>query len=161
VGRIDRPRHAPVAFFVDEPTAWAQACHHLVDRCLLPARQPEQHQPGADQVERSGAESIQRIVKDVVLHHLQIRQVEPGQVAAVDVGGHDLAARAYPLGQPGGHGPAASTDLQAPPARPHEVTPTARAGIEELFQEAQPFIFGFLAARRRQAVARFAAYRAT
>lgn len=33
----------------------------------------------------------------------------------------------------------------------------AGAGIEELFQEVEPFIFGFLTARRRQAVARFTA----
>ena len=51
MGWIDGPGHAPVAFFVDEPAARAQARRHLADRLFLPACQPEQHQPAADQVE--------------------------------------------------------------------------------------------------------------
>jgi hypothetical protein len=107
----------------------------LVDRFLLLARQPEQHQPGRDQVECSGAEDIQRVFKDVVLHHVEIGEVKPRQVPAVDVGRHDLATGAHALGQPDRHGPAASADFQAPPAGLHQITPTARAWIKELLQK--------------------------
>ena len=86
-----------------------------------------------------------------LLHHVQVRQGQPFQVPGVDVGGDDLACGAHALGQPGGHGPAASADLQAPPAGPHQVMVAAGAGIEELLQQVQPLIFGFsrpTAARR-------------
>ena len=82
---------------------------------------------------------------------MQVRQVQPFQVPGVDVGGDDLACGAHALGQPGGHGPAASADLQAPPAGLRQVTPTAKVGVEELLEQVQPLIFGFsrpTAARR-------------
>lgn len=63
--------------------------------------------------------------------------------------GRTLAGGAHALGWPDGHGPAASAHLQAPPARLHQLTPAPGAGIEQLLQQVQPLIFGFLAARRR------------
>jgi hypothetical protein len=37
----------------------------------------KQHQPRADQIKRAGSQRLERILEDVVLHHLEIRKVEP------------------------------------------------------------------------------------
>ena len=75
MGGIHRAGGAPVAVFVDEPAARAQASHHLLDRPFLPAGQPEQHQPRTDEVKRSRIEIIDGIVQDVVPPHHQIGHI--------------------------------------------------------------------------------------
>ncbi len=58
----------------------------------------QHHQTRANQIERSRAEGVQRIIEDVVLTNLEVRKIESLQVGDIDVCGHDLAAHSDPLG---------------------------------------------------------------
>src|SRR6516165_10869190 len=123
VARIERMRRvhwsnrAPVAVLINEPSSWPQTLHHVPDRRLLPAGKPEQHQTRADQMERARTERLQRVVEDVVLAHLEVRKIESLQVSDIDVCGHDLTG----------------ADLKARPARPDQLTPSARERVEDAF----------------------------
>jgi len=79
-----------------------------------------------------------------MLPHFEVRDIEPVQVGEVDVGRHDVAGLTNLLGQPHGHRTPPCADLKASPAWSNEFTPLPREGIENLFQETQPIVFGFL-----------------
>ena len=80
-----------------------------------------------------------------MLPHLEVPDIEPLQVCQIDVGRHDVAALTNLLGQPDGHRTPPGADLKASPARLNKFTPPPREGIQKLFQETQPVVFGFLA----------------
>ena len=53
----------------------------------------EQHQPRADEIERTRPEHVERVLEDVVLDYLEIRELEPRQVTGVDA-----VATTWPVG---------------------------------------------------------------
>ena len=139
VRRIHRSAgRCPVGVLVEEPAAGAQARCHLPDRLFLPSLEMEQHQPRADEVERTRVERVQRVLEDVVLDNLEVRELEPRQVPGVDVGRHDVAGRADLRGQPHGHGATPRSDLETSPARLDQRPSLVRDRIVDLLEEVQP-----------------------
>ena len=61
-------------------------------------------------------ERVERVLEDVVLDDLEVRELEPVEVPGVEVGRDHLAGRAHLLGQPHRHRATAGSDLEAPPA---------------------------------------------
>jgi|SRR5688500_8243884 hypothetical protein len=72
VRRIDRGGCPPIGILVDQPTTRTQALRHLPDRLLLPAHEMKQHQPRADEIERTRAQHFERVLEDAVLRHLKM-----------------------------------------------------------------------------------------
>ena len=150
---IDRSAgRCPVGVLVEEPAARAQARCHLPDRLFLASLEMEQHQPRADEVERTRLERVERVLEDVVLDNLEVRELEPRQVPGVDVGRHDVAGRADLRGQPHGHGATPRPDLETSPARLDQRPSLARDRIVDLLEEVQPVILCCLAACRGKPV---------
>jgi hypothetical protein len=84
-------RSYPVRVLVDQPASRAQAPRHLPDRFLAPG-QVEQDQARAHQIKGAGSEGVGRVVDDVVLDHLQVRDIKTPELGHVDIGGHDRPA---------------------------------------------------------------------
>lgn len=143
VGSTGAPA-VPQLVLVDEPTAGAEAGRHLPDRLLLAVPEVEQHESGADQVERPGLQLVERVVEDVVLHDLEVGKVQPGQVPGVEVGRDHLAVRTHLLGQPDRHGAAPGTHLETPPSGLDQRTSSARGRVVDLLEEIEPVILGGL-----------------
>ena len=95
----------------------------------------EQHQSRADEIERTRPEHVERVLEDVVLDHLEIRQPEPRQVPGVDVGRDHLAGRTDLLGQPHRHRAPPCSDLETAPARLDQCASPARKRIVDLLQK--------------------------
>src|SRR5262245_59528628 len=153
MARIHWRNRAPVTVLIDQPSTRPQALHHAPNGHLLLAREPEQHQARANQIERPWAERIQGILEDVVSVYLEIRNIKPLQVGDVDIGRHHPAILAHPLRQPDGHRSPARADFETAPARQDQVTPSAGSRIEDLLQEAQPLVFEVPAPMCSEAVA--------
>jgi hypothetical protein len=154
VRRIDGSGCAPVGVLVDQPATWAHALRHLPDRLLLLAHEMKQRQARADQIERTRTERLERVLENVVLAHLEIRKLEPLQVAGVDVGRDHLPGRTDLLGQPHRHRAAPRRDLQTPPAGLNQRPPPARHWIVELLEKRQPLFLGRRPTRGSKAIAR-------
>ena len=107
---------SPIAILVEQPPSGAQALRHSPDRLLLDAFEMKQHQPRTDEVERR-PKQVERVVEDAVLDHLEIRDVQPRQVAGVDVSRDNMTRRPHLLGQPHRHRAAPCPDLQTPQSR--------------------------------------------
>jgi hypothetical protein len=73
--RIHWSKCAPIAVLVNEPSPWPQTLHHAPDCRFLLVGEPKQRQSRADHIERARAERMHGIVKDIVLAHLKIRQI--------------------------------------------------------------------------------------
>ena len=79
-------------------------------QCSLRVGEMEQQCPAVDEVVGAVLEVVD---EDVVAAHLQVRTLEVGQEAWVEVGGDDVALFADVGGQPPGHRPCARPDLEA------------------------------------------------
>jgi hypothetical protein len=80
--------------------------------------------------------------------------LESSEVGDVDVGGHDLARRAYLSCQPERHRSASGADFKATPPRLNDLAAPARPGVIDLFKQTQPLVLGRLASRSGETVAR-------
>src|SRR6185503_5579696 len=145
---------APVGVLVDQPAAWAQALRHLPDRLLLLTHEMKERQARADQIERTRTERFERVLENVVLEDLEIRKLEPLQVAGVDVGRDHLSGWTDLLGQPDRHRAAPRRDLQTPPAGLDQRPSPARHWIVELLEKSQPLFLRRRATRGSKAIAR-------
>jgi len=93
-----------------------------------------------------------------VLTDLEVRKIESLQVADIDVGRHNLAARSDSLREPNGHGSPARANLKASPSRLDQFT-SSRERVEDFFQETQPIVFRLLAPSRVESVTWFVTQR--
>ena len=89
-----------------------------------------------------------------MLDDLEVRDLEPRQVAGVDVRGDDVARCADLVGQPHRHRATPCSDLETSPARLDQRASPARERIVDLFEKVQPHILRGLPTGRRQAVVR-------
>ena len=151
---INRRCCTPVAVLVYQPSTRTQALHDSFERGFLSAGEVGEHKPHANEIKRPGFERLEWTVKDVVLDDLEVWDFEPLEVGDVDVGGHDLARRAYLFRQPERHRSASGADFKATPPRLNDLAAPARPGVIDLLKQAQPLILGRLASCSRQTVAR-------
>ena len=135
MGRIDGSGCTPIGVLVEEPAARAQALSHLPDRLVLASLEMEQHQSRADEIERTRPKRIERVLEDVVLDYLEIRELVPRQVASVDVGRDHVAGRTDLFGQPHRHRATSGTNLEATPARLNQRASPARDRIVDLLEK--------------------------
>ena len=107
----------------------------------------EQHQSGAHEIERAGPERVERVLEDVVLDDLEVRNLEPREVTGVDVGRNHLSRRTDLLGEPYRHRATPCSDLETtPPGLNQCCASQARARIVDLLEEIQPLILSDLPA---------------
>jgi hypothetical protein len=112
----------------------------------------EEHQARADEVERTCAEGVQRVVEDVVPDDLEVRELEPGEVPRVEVGRDHVSGRAHLSGQPHRHRATAGADLEAAPAGLHQGATRLRGRVVDLLEQVQPRILLGLPTRGGEAV---------
>ena len=85
--------------------------------------------------------------------YVEVWDSEALKVGGVDICGHDSSLFANLLGQPPGHGSATCAYFKASPARLDQGTTLTRKRIEDLFEQAEPFIFDLLTALCRKTIA--------
>ena len=95
----------------------------------------EQHQSRADEIERTRPEHVERVLEDVVLNYLEIRELEPRQVTGVNVGRDHLAGRTDLLGQPHRHRATPCSDLETSPPRLNQCASPPRERIVDLLEK--------------------------
>ena len=139
---IDWSDCAPISVLIDKPTARSQKFRHAADCQLLLPTEPEEQEPRADEIERAGAEGVQRVFENVVPAHFEVRNVESLEAGEIDIGRNHMAARSDLLRQPNRHRSASGAYVEAPPAGPNEITPSARSRVEEFFQKSESLILG-------------------
>src|SRR5581483_2875611 len=96
----------------EEPSAGPHRRRHPGERRGGIVEMAEQR-PAVDEIE---GRLLQRVGADVVPAHRHRRAEVPAEEPGVEVGGHDVADRADPGGQPAGHRPDTGADFEAGPA---------------------------------------------
>jgi hypothetical protein len=117
------------------------------------AGKPEQQQSRAHHVKSTLAPLIDRIAEKVVAANLEIGHLHPLEKADIDVCCDDVAGLPNTLRHPDRHRTSARSDLEAPPARLHEIAELLRRRIVDLLEQLEPLILGLLAAACRKLVA--------
>src|SRR5262249_24847251 len=85
------------------------------------------------------------IASEIVAPDFQIGRANRVQEMRLQVGGHDVAARAHALAEPLGDGAATSRDLETAPALTHSgfFQSSDRPRVPYRFEQSEPFTRGF------------------